>query len=200
MKKKKSLTCYIRQDKPLVIQSGMRSPSGHALDGRFQSQERALLDRRGDLGAHAVVDHALVHDDRPSRLSDALEHGLSIPGVDRPQVDELDAGPSQVLLGCRDGRGAQVERLAVGDDGQISAGLDHLGFAEREGVVFVRDVLDGGTVQDFGLHEDDRVVAFQDGGQEEALGLGWRAWHDHAEPGDVREESFWGLRVVSDKN
>lgn len=140
------LTRYIRQDKPLIIQSSMRAPPSNALDGRFQPQERALLDRRGDLSAYAIIDHALVHNDGPPRLSDTLEDGLSIPGVDRPQVYQFNVGPSQGLFSSRNGRRTQVERLAVGDDGEIGTGLDHFSLAEWDGVRLVRDVLDGGAI------------------------------------------------------
>lgn len=128
-----------------------------------------------------------MHDDRTARLAHAVEHSLSVPGVYRAEIDEFDGGAGECLFGRGDGFGAEVERLAVRDERDVLAGLDHVGFSEGKRVGFRRDVLDCCAVQDLGFHEDDWVVAFKDGGEEETFCLGWRARNDDTEAGDVCE-------------
>lgn len=165
----------------------MRVPASHSLDRRLKPQKSALLNRSRDLGSNTRIHHALMNDDRTARLAHAVEHGLSVPGVYRAEVDELDGGARERLFGRGDGFGAEVERLAVRDERDVLAGLDHVGFSEGKRVGFGWDVLDGRAVQDLGFHEDDWVVALEDGGQEEAFCLGWRARDHDAEARDVCE-------------
>lgn len=93
---------------------------------------------------------ATIPSEKPEGQAHIVRH-------DRPQVDELDTQPTQVLRnellqvfarvpevvqGGLDG----VQRRAIRDDGQVLAFLQDLGLTERELVVGRRYLLDSRTV------------------------------------------------------
>lgn len=159
----RELTCNIRENELLIGQAGMGTPSSDSLDRGFQSKKSALLERCGDLCANTIVDHAFMHYNGSPSLPHALENRLSVPRIDGAQIDELHVHSFHGLFDGGDGGGAEVQRLAVGDDCQIFAGLDDLGLAQWNCVVFVGDVLHGSSVENLGLHEHHGVIVFEDG-------------------------------------
>ena len=186
--KNKTLTCNVGQGKLLIRQTQVRAPPGHPLHGRLQAEESTLLHRRGHFRAHARIHHALVHDDGPARPAHARQDTLPVPRVERAQIEELDRHAQVPFRRCDRCR-AGIQRSAVGDDGDVVAGLDRLHLRERQAVRFARDLLDSGTVEDLRLEEDDRVRAL-DRSEQQPLCLAGRAGHHHAQAGDVGEEGF----------
>ena len=67
--------------------------------------------------------------------------------------------------------GAKVKRLTIGDNGEVLARFDDIGFVKRDGIIFIRDVFNSCSVQDFRFHEDDWVIAFEDSVEEQTFCL-----------------------------
>lgn len=83
-------------------------PACNSLDGGFETQEAPLLDLSCEFSSYSSRSTSLVHDDASTSLVDRLDDrlNLEIPvsvrrgdkqgwtdvvGLDRPQVDQLDA-------------------------------------------------------------------------------------------------------------
>ena len=67
--------------------------------------------------------------------------------------------------------------MSVGYNGYVAARFDDFCCAKGNCVVFIGDVLDSGSVEDFWFHEDNGVIMLEDGGEEKALSLSWRPRH-----------------------
>src|SRR5438034_11172176 len=91
----------------------MRRPPSNPLYRRLQPLKCAFLNARCDLSAHTRIHHALVDDNRASSLSDTLNNGLTVPGINCAEIDELDRDAKIAFCGG-EGGGSCVERVGVG--------------------------------------------------------------------------------------
>jgi len=133
---------------------------GDAANRGVEIVEELIADTRGDLGSIAPGEHVLVRDDDARGLADALGDGLPVVGGEAAEVDDfgVDAGLAVELLRGLEGAGNDG---AVGDKGEVLAGTDDLGFAERDAVLGagIDGAAEGFAVEPLVLEEDDRIVA-----------------------------------------
>ena len=90
----------------------MRRPSSNPFDWSFQLQEGTLLNARGDLSSNSGIDHALVDHDRSACTVHTFEDRLPIPGINGPQINELDTD-IEILFGSSNRSRAEIQGLTV---------------------------------------------------------------------------------------
>src|SRR5207244_4462585 len=124
--------------------------------GRLEMEERALHDRRGDLGGGPEAPRRLVDDDGAAGLADRRDDRLAIERGDREEVQHLGL---HAILGLEHvGRLARdAQHGAVGDEREIASLADHLRRTDREGLGLLGDLLLRGVVERLRLEKDHRV-------------------------------------------
>lgn len=188
----------IWQIESLVSQARMRSHARHSLDRRFEMEKCFLLQCSGDLGADTSMNHALMHDDCASSLTDASNHRLTIPGVDGPQIDQLHR-EAELLLGRARSLRAEIEGRSIRDESDTISAFQNLGFGERKLIGFGRHLLHGSPIQDLGLEEYDGIIR-GDGSKQESFSLYRRTRHHDAQAWNMRKERLGRLSMVSDRS
>ena len=125
------------------------------------------------------------------RLGDGFEDGVLVQGTDGAQIDHLGA---DAVLFFENPRSLQAgdDRFAVGDEADVRTFALHVGQAERDEKLAVRQFVVGGNVPLFpvelcALHEHDGIIV-ADGSLHEALGVVGVAGADALHPGEVRHD------------
>ena len=129
-------------------------------------------------------------------MRDRGRNGFPIVGIERAQIDHLDA-----RLRARARLLRRLKRpwhhRAVGDDRDVVARTHNLGFAERNHVIRpgIRRAAEGLAIEPLVLEKQHRIVA-ADRGAQQAVGVESVGWENHADAGSVGEDALAALRVV----
>ena len=161
--------------------------------GASRSLERLVGHGGGDLRAEAGGAGVLVQHQDPRGAAHGLEHGLAVPGQDRPQVEHLDL---EAVLGRQPVGGVLggVHHRAPGDDRRVVARAVHPRAAELDGLAALGHLALEPAVQVLVLEVEHRVRIVQRR-QQQALGVGRRGRARDLQTRHVREAGLGVLRV-----
>ena len=159
---------------------------------RVEFVEGKLVDRLGDLGAHAAHCPCLVDDQQAVRLPDARNDRIDVEWHDGPQINDLalDALAGEDVGGLK----RLVHLLTGGDDRDVTTRPGDPGHAKRHIVLAYRHLALAGE-QRLGLEHDHRVAGAQ-GGLHQPLGVGRRGRHADDEPGHMGEDGMIHAAMV----
>ena len=133
-----------------------------------------------------------LDDDEPARLLERGNDRVEVERLQRPEIDHLDL---DALAGePASGLQRELNPARVGDHRHIGAHALHVGDADRQRVLLLRDGPETAVVQ-APLEEDNGVVVANRRLEEPLRVVGRRGHHDD-EPGRVHEPRFEGLRVL----